>query len=297
MLILGAAAAGIAVWFIVLQKWVICAVCPYCMAMHIISLMLAALASWQAHSEGRRQRTGGGCRASSVFRPALIGVGLAGIMATSQVIFTPDPAFRAGQSKQNLAAIDPHAAPLVGSPDAPCIVDLLFDYKCPHCQQVHLMLDEVVRRYGGKLAFALCPTPLNTKCNPYIPRDVPEFADSCELAKIGLAVWTAKRDAFPIFDRWMFSFESGDRWQPRSLAAAREKAIELVGQEKFDVALADPWVERYLQTSLKIYGNTVQGDNTAVPKLVFGPRWVIPQPNDIDDLVSILHDSLAVPKP
>ena len=159
------------------------------------------------------------------------------------------------------------------------------------------MLDEAVRRYGGKLAFVLCPTPLNTKCNPYIPRDVDEFKDSCELAKVGLAVWVARREAFPAFDRWLFSFESGDRWQPRSLDDAKAKAVELVGQAEFAAALADPRVDRYLQTSIGIYGSTAQGGNTAVPKMVFGPRWVIPQPNDTDDLVSILHDSLAVPEP
>ena len=159
------------------------------------------------------------------------------------------------------------------------------------------MLDEAIRRYDGKLAFALCPTPLNTKCNPYIPRDVDEFKGSCELAKVGLAVWVARREVFPVFDRWMFSYESGDRWQPRSLDAARAKAVELVGQAKFDSALADPWVERYLQTSVRIYGNTVQSGNTAIPKLVFGSRWVTPKPQDADDLILILHDSLAVPRP
>ena len=166
--------------------------------------------------------------------------------------------------------------PLVGSPDAPYVVTLLFDYKCPHCQQLHFMLDEAIRRYDGKLAFALCPAPLNTQCNPYIPRDVDEFKDSCELAKIGLAVWVAKREAFPAFDRWMFSLESGDLWHPRSLDAARAKAVELVGQAKFDAARADPWIDRYMQTSIRIYGDTIQSGN-AVPKLVFGSRWVTPR--------------------
>jgi hypothetical protein len=92
----------------------------------------------------------------------------------------------------------------------------------------------------------------------------------------------------------MFSLESGDRWRPRSLDAARAKAVELVGQAKFDAAWADPWVDRYLQTSVRIYGDT--GSN-AIPKLVFGSRWVIPQPHDAGDLVSILHDTLAVPNP
>jgi protein-disulfide isomerase len=218
-------------------------------------------------------------------------------MAACQVYFVPPAVYRGGELQNNLAAIDPHAVPLVGLPDAPYVVNLLFDYKCPHCQQLHLMLDEAVRRYGGKLAFALCPTPLNSQCNPYVPRDVDEFKDSCELAKVALAVWVAKREAFPAFNRWMFSFDSGDRWQPRSLDAAKAKAIELVGQAKFDAAQADPWIDRYMRTSIRIYGETIQNGNHAVPKLVFGSRWVIPEPNDADDLVLILHDSLAVPKP
>jgi hypothetical protein len=138
---------------------------------------------------------------------------------------------------------------------------------------------------------------LNTKCNPYVPRDVPAYKDSCELAKVSLAVWVAKREAFPVFNRWFFSLESGDFWHPRSLDAARAKAVEIVGQAKFDAALADPWVEQYMQNSVRIYGETVQNGKAGIPKLVFGSRWVTPQPNDADDLVLILQSSLAVPKP
>jgi hypothetical protein len=116
------------------------------------------------------------------------------------------------------------------------------------------MLDEVVRRYAGKLAFTLCPAPMNTKCNPYIPRDVDAFKNSCELAKIGLAVWVARREAFLAFESWMFTFDSGDRWHLRSFETVSAKAVELVGQVKFDAALSTPWIERYLQTCILIYG-------------------------------------------
>jgi uncharacterized membrane protein/protein-disulfide isomerase len=311
MLVLVGAATGSAVWFIIVQKWIVGAFCPYCMATHITGLLLAALVIWQAPRQfdddstavapasATRRRVVGPLPAIGL---ASVGLVLAGIMAFCQVHFVPPAVYRGGEAQNNLPALDPHAVPLVGSPDAPYVVTLLFDYNCPHCQQLQFMLDEAVRRYGGKLAFVLCPTPLNTKCNPYIPRDVDEFADSCELAKVGLAVWVAKREAFPAFDRWMFSFESGDRWQPRSLETAKTKAVELVGQAKFDAASSDPWIGQYLQTCARIYGNTVQSATTvqsanAVPKLVFGSRWVIPEPNDANDLVSILHDSLAVARP
>ncbi len=323
MLVLVGAAAGSAIWFTIVQRWVVGAFCPYCMATHLTGLLLAALVIRRAprqsdlalpnptpspnaiknaatatqvpqFSPTATQRVIGSWPAIGL---ALAGMALAGILAAGQIAFPPPAIYRSGDSPDKLPALDPRAAPMIGSPDAPYVVNLLFDYKCPHCQQLHLLLDEAVRRYGGKLAFALCPAPLNTNCNPYLPRNVDEFADSCELAKTALAVWVARREAFPVFDRWMFSFESGDRWRPRSLADATAKAVELVGQAKFDAARADLWIDRYLQTSIRIYGNTVQGGNNSVPKLVFASRWVTPEPSSADDLVSILHDGLAVPGP
>ena len=311
LLVLVGAAAGSAVWFIIVQKLILGSFCPYCMATHMTGLLLAALIIWQAPRQrdqistdvAQIQSASAQIFPRRVIGPvsaiglALVGLVLAALMAACQVHFVPPAVYRGGESQKDLPAIDPHAAPLVGSPDAPYVVSLLYDYNCPHCQQLHFMLNEAVRRYHGKLAFVLCPTPLNPKCNPYIPREVEEFSDSCELAKIALTVWVAKREAFSAFDLWMFSLDSGDRWQPRSLDAARAKAVELVGHAKFDAAQSDPWIGQYLQASISVYGNTTPGGNTAVPKMVFSSHWVIPRPNDADDLVSILQNSLTLPAP
>ena len=78
--------------------------------------------------------------------------------------------------------------------------------------------------------------------------------------------------------------------------SARAKAVELVGQMKFDAVWTDPWIGRYIQTSIRIYGQTIQGGNGGVPKLIFGSRWVIPEPHNTDDLAMILQRSLGVPK-
>jgi uncharacterized membrane protein len=292
MLFLVGAAAGSALWFIIVQKWIIGSFCRYCMATHLTSLLLAALVIWRAprqFGEGAAKKI-----PLRVIGLTFCGVVLAGILAVCQWAIVPRAVYRAGASQNDLAGLDKRTAPMVGSPNARYVVAMLFDYKCPHCQQMHFMLNEVVRRYNGKLAFVLCPTPMRPECNPYIPRAVDEFTNSCELAKIGVAVWAAKRDAFAEFDQWMFTHETGDRWQARSIDAARAKAIELVGQQKFDAAMRDPWVEKYLQTSVQIYGESGAG---AIPKLVFGAHWVTPKPVDADDLVWILHSSLELPVP
>ncbi len=319
MLVLVGAAAGSALWFIVLQEWFIGAFCPYCMATHFTGLLLAAFVIWQApkrfnygssdvaQTNPAPNATTGAATATPVpdSPPATpwhligafpaIGLALAAILAVCQVVFAPPAVYRAGVSpEQKLPALDPRAMPVVGSPDARYVIALLFDYQCPHCQRLHAMLDEVIRRYQGRLAFVLCPAPLDPQCNPYISRETDEFKDSCALAKIALAVWVANRTAFPGFDRWMFSPEPGHLWHPRSLEAATAKAIELVGQTNFEAARNDPWIDRHLQMSVQIYGGTA---GTAVPKLVLGSHWVTPEPNNADDLVSILHASLALPTP
>jgi uncharacterized membrane protein/protein-disulfide isomerase len=315
MLVLVGSVAGSAVWFTIVQKWFIGDFCPYCMTTHITGLLLTALVIWraingyddpsndiplknQAMIKNVTQAT-----PMRIIRPlsamglALIGLALAGILAACQVLFTPSDSHRIGQSQNILPAIDYRTAPMIGPPDAPYIVTLLFDYQCSHCQKLHFILDEVVHRYVGKLAFVICPTPLNTHCNPYVPRDVDAFKNSCELARIGLAVWVARREAFPAFENWMFTFESGDSWRPRNLETARAKAVELVGQEKLNTALTDPWIGQYMQKCMQIYGQTIQNGKGGVPKLIFGSRWVIPELYNADDLMMILQKSLTVPKP
>ena len=293
LLILAGSVAGSAIWFTIVQKWIIGDFCPYCMTIHITGLLLAALVIWRAVTDS----TWHNFRALPLMGRILIGLIVAGIMAASQAGFTPSAVYSNGESHDNLPSIDYQSVPMAGSPDAPYIVTQLFDYQCSHCQKIHFMLNDAIDRYAGKLAFVLCPTPLSTECNPYIPQNTDAFDNSCELARISLAVWIARREMFPDFENWMFTFEYGDRWQPRSLEAARSKAVELVGQEQFDAAWSDPWIGQYMQTCIRIYGQTIRNGRGGIPKLIFGSRWVIPEPKNADDLFMILQKSLAVPMP
>ena len=312
MLILSGAIAGSAAWFTIVQKWILNAFCPICLATHGSGLLLAALVIWRALTRCPEEMGHAGPanpgpagisaldavrrrnRRLNPLRRVLVGVALAGILAASQAVLAPPVAYRDGESRMRLPDPDSHAVPLVGSPDAPVLVALLFDYQCFHCQQMHFLLEEVVRRYSGKLAFVLCPVPLSSRCNPYVPREVDQFQDSCELARIALAVWLARPESFPALQDWMFSFESGDRWRPRSLDDARAKAIALVGQQPFDAARADPWIDRHLQASIQRFADT--GGN-AIPKLLFGSRWVIPAAQDAEGMMLLLQDILGVPRP
>ncbi len=291
ILVIAGSVAGSAIWFTVIQKWIIGEFCPYCLATHFTGILLAVLILWKALNNSGDHSF----RLPEVFGRFFIGLIIAGLLVTAQVSINPVPINSNGNSQEDLPVMDYSNVPLLGSPDAPGVVILLFDYECSHCQRIHFMLDEAIRQSDGKLAFALCPAPLNTTCNPYIPRDVDAFKNSCELARIGLTVWLADREAFPEFDNWMFTFEKGDAWHPRSPESAREKAIELVGKEKFSEASNNDFIGRYLQTCTHIYGQTIQNGKGGIPKMIFGSRWIIPEPRNADDLIMILQKNLAVP--
>jgi uncharacterized membrane protein len=296
MLILAGSIAASAIWFTVLQKWVIGSFCPWCMTTHITGFILAILVIVRTIAENDIP-SGKHRSVRPAISPILAGMALTSILAAFQVIFTPAPVYKGGKSLDNIVTVDYHNVPIKGSPDAPYVVTLLFDYECSHCQKMHFLLDEVIRRYSGKLAFVLCPAPLNPACNPFIPREADAFKNSCELARIGLTVWRAKREAFSDFENWMFSFESGSYWLPRNPEEAGRKAIELAGKENFEAAWSDPWVEQYLQSCVQIYGRTILGGKGGVPRLVFGDKWILPELYSADDLIVLLQESLAVPKP
>ncbi|HYQ56223.1 MAG TPA: vitamin K epoxide reductase family protein [Draconibacterium sp.] len=300
MVFLSGAIVGSAIWFTILQKWIIGQFCIYCMTTHITGVILAVLIITRAIKERNKHNK----TEEPVLKPnrvvvlTIVGMVLAGIMAVLQFSFTPSAQTTQSEESQNtLLEIDYSNAPIIGSPDAENIVTLLFDYQCAHCQKIHFMLGEVVRQYEGKLAFALCPTPLENSCNPYVSSNKTAFINSCELAKIGLAVWRANQDAFTTFETWMFTYDSGNTWKARSPEAAIQKAIELVGKENFEAASSDPWIEKYLQTSVRIFGQTIQGGRAAIPKMVYDSKWLIPEPYNADDLVTILQNSLGVPTP
>ena len=305
ILILSGAVAGSAIWFMVIQKWFIGEFCPYCTTAHITGLFITMLVIWRVFNEFDSFPDKSKNKAVDIhlrkrfLRPLQViilvfsGLALAGILAAVQIGLMPLAVNQEGKLQESYAIIDYHDAPMVGSPDAPYIVTLLFDYQCSHCQKIHFMLEDAVRLYEGKLAFLLCSAPLSRSCNPYVFRD----SDSCDLAKIGLAIWFTNRNAFAEFENWMFSFETGGRWLPRGLESARAKAVELIGKDEFDKALTDPRIEQHLQKSVRIYGQTIQGGMSGIPKMIYGSQWIIPEPYNAEELVSILQKNLFVNAP
>jgi uncharacterized membrane protein/protein-disulfide isomerase len=259
-----AAIAGAALWFIYLQLFVLKAICPYCMAGHIIGLLLAAVLVWRLHV---RHLPAGAIGLAGVVVIAVVQVNTATNMVT---LLAPTPGMdsdfsAAGQRTVTVLdgqlVLNLNEEPLLGPPDAEQVMVVMLDYACPHCRHTHDVIKRFQADHPGRLAVVLLPTPLNHKCNPHAPVKLhARFDESCELSRIALAVYLADPAAVPAFDKWMFELKA-----PRSAESARGEAIQRVGRESFEQAYADPRMQRMIARNVYAYG---QSGADRVPVLI-----------------------------
>jgi hypothetical protein len=89
---------------------------------------------------------------------------------------------------------------------------------------------------------------LDAECNPGIPNTSYQHMNACNYARLGLAVWRVKPEAYEAFDHFMFQTN-----YPPSLQEARAAANKLVGQEEMAKVLKDPRLEDLVRTGVSIF--------------------------------------------
>jgi len=181
--------------------------------------------------------------------------------------------------------------PLLGSPDAPQVIVCLVDYTCIHCRQLHSVLLEVTQQFSNQLGIVCLPVTLSPGCNPYIKRaNAQANTNGCEYARLGLAVWRAKPTVHRQFDDWMLAGS-----KPPPLEQARARAAQLVGADKLESALADPWVAAQIRTDCKLYrANWLAADNGALPQIILGDAISSGPINSVEHLQILLQQRLGL---
>ena len=98
---------------------------------------------------------------------------------------------------------------------------------------------------GGQYRIFLCPVPLSSACNPYIPDSgTDRFAGSCQLTRYAMAVWYARPEAYEAY--WDKLLGSGDERAVIDISAAESQARELLG-DSFEAALRDSRIDSYIR--------------------------------------------------
>ena len=288
LLLFGGAIVGSAIWFFILQKWVIGSFCKYCMATHSIGIVVAGLLCYQAHKNCPHK-----------LNPLMFAAGLlaAACLAGFQLLTTPRTAWDEGAADYTLPVLTASETPVMGNEDAPWKVSLMFDYQCSHCRSIHIAAKKLVEKYPD-IAFVLTPCPLSYACNPYVSvQGKDQFAGSCELARLALAVWLAAPEKFSEFDEWLFTADDPAKgWYPRTVEEAMEKGAELVGgQQALLDAAHNAQISSIFSKSFDLFGRTTQEGKNGIPRIVYGSRWIIPEVDTPDGLLEILNTALEIP--
>ena len=184
--------------------------------------------------------------------------------------------------------------PMIGSPDATNILVHLFDYNCHHCRGLHPMLVEAQQVLSNQLGIVCLPLAMATNCNPYMGlKQWPSVSNSCESARLVLAVHHADPAKYRQFDDWVFGLKD-----PPSLAQAQAFAAGLVGSNQLATALANPLLDQQILTGCMIHWSDYEGTGRAImPHLILGPVISAGPLNSTTHLLVLLEKYLGIKMP
>jgi len=186
------------------------------------------------------------------------------------------------------ARLRPHDHPMLGSPDAKHVIVCLYDYTCPHCQTHHRALQQALKRYGDQLGVILLSVPREQKCNPLIKTHSANKQGACYRAEAGMALWRARPELYADFDAWMYEVEG-----VRTDAEIRKYIVDRIGEEAYSTAIADPWIAREIEQSVKVYRKVIEiSRNAGIPRLIVGSTLVAGGDEASDELFAVLEELL-----
>ena len=282
VLVISGAITGCAVWFIWLQSQMIRAFCPYCMTAHILGIVISILSViWCIRQKSRR-----------IVLNISIGVLIAAALAVVQFTTTPRTLAQRGFVNEPLRYPDPKDMPVIGNPDAMHKVTLLFDWQCSHCRRTHIMLSDAVSRLGDSIAVVCCPVSMSRECNPHISPGIDRFAGSCTFMRIGLAIWRTNPDAYREYEEWFFGTDLAQGWNPPTVEQAIVMAGQLIGKEWLDNVMQSRWMENYTRIVNELFGRTSRGTTSAIPRLIYDGKIMIPEADNSSALASLILELL-----
>jgi hypothetical protein len=183
--------------------------------------------------------------------------------------------------------LDPQRLPRMGEPDAPHLLVLVFDYTCEHCRAMHDLLRLAQRRYGRQMAVLMVPSPINSRCNPFVQPGI-DREGACEYARLGLALWRVSSEAFGQFEDWVLESEGAP---PIDLAL--ERAVELVGRTPLENALSDPAIEQQVKANIEFSRPLMDAFRT-LPVVLMEHKFLAGVPASPNELYLILERRLGV---
>ncbi|MFO8056760.1 MAG: thioredoxin domain-containing protein [bacterium] len=122
--------------------------------------------------------------------------------------------------------IDLSEDPATGPFRAPVTVIEWSDYECPHCNRMHQRVEDLLKKFRGKIRHVHKSYPLNPKCNPYVSR--PQHLHACEAAKAAECAFQMGHYKSYIRKLWDIAAVKGALDTPTLLRLAEEEGMDPV---------------------------------------------------------------------
>jgi uncharacterized membrane protein/protein-disulfide isomerase len=276
---------GGVIWFVSVQLWILHHLCPWCLAAHVIGVIVVILGVMQVKR--------------SFFRSMIVGVVATGLLIAAQV-FGPAPATH--RIEETTAAIisvpihtrgdgrkiefnngrkiyDRDALPSIGSSKATHVLVEYFDYRCAACRVMHGFLDSLIGKHPDQIAIIMLPLE---------GADQHERPGNTSLSRIALAVWRTEPAKFPEIHRTFFSLPAPDEAEAMRLAA------NLISRERLDAALKDPWIDELLAANAEDRISFSKKTPQLPKLLVKGTRLVHGLPSSEADFIRVMEQELGL---
>jgi uncharacterized membrane protein len=273
--------AGAAAWFVFVQVVLVGKLCPWCMAAHGVGIAVLVVGLLRS----------GVVKTAFIWSvTAFLAIGLAQVYgpvpATHRIDELPPAAqgrsvsFDGGRIMHDSAKL-----PLLGSPGAKHILAEYFDYQCPACRTMAGFLDALVARHPADVAVLLLPVPLERTCNAHVTSGN-EHPGSCETARIALAVWRVKRDAFTNFHHALIADPSPE--------SARRLALEIMPPDRLAAALSDPWIDDLIRADIADW-HMFSSTTDKLPKLLVRDKRILHGlPSGEQDFIRVMERELGL---
>jgi uncharacterized membrane protein len=285
------AVLGAVGWFVFAQAVLIGEFCPWCIAAHVVGLAVVGVGA---------QRSQGGLAAWGY--AAFLSIGLmqlyGPVPASHRIEGTPAPAaglpVQAGGEGRKVSfdggrkSFAVGELPRLGSAEAKHVMVEYFDYQCPSCRIMGGYLSALVEKHPADICVLLMPVPLDPVCNDaFLPGDV-GHPESCEFARIALAVWREKPDAFPVFHRAILSDPALK--VPDVLLLARKH----VARARLDAAMDDPWIDAIIAANVADWVS-FSGKTKQLPKLLVRDKRILHGlPSGEADFIRVMEKELGL---
>ena len=206
------------------------------------------LERWRQIRERPAMATIGAATAVAVlFLPSWLG---APTRLTREEVFKANPGFYDWFTSRPIVEMPTGSGISVGKADAKVTLVEFSDFECPHCRMAHVMLKDVLPRFGDDIRFVFYNYPLSKDCNDAMPGRGHENA--CKAASAALCA--SDQGQFKRMSDLMFAHQ--DALDPAKLSEyAKESGLDVA---KFEACVASE------ETTARVRADVAVGQRVGV---------------------------------